>query len=71
MATADCLIFPENAAGASQEAARTALGRLVDVEVRSAPAGGLHAFYTAERWSPSDLVAALEREGMASRAVAL
>ena len=70
MATADCLIFPENAAGAARDAARTALSRL-DVEVRSAPAGGLHAFYAAERWSPSDLVAVLEREGVVSRAVAL
>ncbi|MGM0412193.1 MAG: hypothetical protein ACQERG_02665 [Pseudomonadota bacterium] len=70
MATADCLIFPENTAGAAQEAARTALGRL-DVEARPAPPGGLHAFYAAERWSPSGLVAALEREGVASRAVAL
>ena len=70
MPTADCLIFPENAAGAAQDAARTALSRL-EVEVHPAPAGGLHAFYAAERWSPSDLVAALEREGVASRAVAL
>lgn len=66
MTRSDCLIFPAT----PTDAARAAL-EARGVEVRPAPAGGLHAFFAADAWSPASLVAALAQEGVESRAVAL
>ena len=66
MAQADCLIFPQT----STETARTTLEDQ-GVDVRAAPAGGLHAFFDSEAWTPATLVSVLAQEGVGSRAVAL
>lgn len=66
MTQADCLIFPKT----STDTARTTLEDR-GIDVRPAPAGGLHAFFDGEAWTPATLVALLAREGAGSRAVAL